>query len=102
MPELPDITLYLEALESRIGGQELIRAQIHNPFLLRTVEPPLEDVVGREVLGLERIGKRVAIGFENDVWLFFHLMIAGRFQWRADWPKRRSRQLPAGLEFEHP
>ncbi len=100
VPELPDITLYLEALESRIGGQKLLRAQIHSPFLLRTVEPPLEGVVGRTVLELERIGKRVAIGFDNEVWLVFHLMIGGRFQWREDWPQRGGRQLLGALEFE--
>ena len=101
MPELPDITLYLEALEVRIKGRKLLRTQLYNPFLLRTVEPGLEDAQGLRVLRLQRIGKRVAIGLEQELWLVFHLMVAGRFQWRDELPGRGGRQLLAALEFEN-
>ena len=100
MPELPDITLYLEALEPRIMGRKLLESRLYNPFLLRTVEPGLEDVHNRRVISLERIGKRVAVGLEDDLWLVFHLMIAGRFQWREELPGRGGRQLVAGFRFE--
>jgi formamidopyrimidine-DNA glycosylase len=100
MPELPDITLYLAALHDRIFGARLERARIVSPFLLRSVAPSLDDVVGRRVDALTRIGKRVAIGFEGDVWLVIHLMIAGRFQWLAAWPERPSRQTALVLGFD--
>src|SRR6185503_5102852 len=92
MPELPDITLYLEALEQRILGQRLERSRVLSPFLLRSVEPPLEAVHGALVSALERLGKRIAVGFDNDTWLVIHLMIAGRLQWRPTWPTSFSRQ----------
>ena len=81
MPELPDITLYLEALQSRILGARLESARISHPFLLRSVSPPLAALHGRRVTGFRRLGKRIAIGFEGDHWLVFHLMIAGRLHW---------------------
>jgi formamidopyrimidine-DNA glycosylase len=81
MPELPDITVYIEALEQRIVGARLERAMLKNPFLLRAIEPPLAACVGRKVVGLKRIGKRIAIGLESDLWLAIHLMIAGRLHW---------------------
>jgi len=83
MPELPDITVYIEALERRVLGSKLEAARIGHPFLLRTFEPRLDALYGRRVVGLRRIGKRVAIGFEGDAWLVFHLMIAGRLHWTA-------------------
>lgn len=83
MPELPDITLYLEALEPRIVGAQLQKVRLGNPFVLRTVEPAPEEVEGRQVIGLERLGKRIAIGLEGDDWLVLHLMIAGRLHWKA-------------------
>ena len=101
MPELPDITLYLEALAARIKGRRLVRTDLYNPFLLRTAEPALEAAHGRRVLELQRIGKRVAIGLEADIWLVFHLMVAGRFQWRDEPPGRGGRQLLAALQFEN-
>ena len=82
MPELPDIVTYLAALETRIVGQRLVRVQIASTFLLRTTQPPIKEVEGRVVRELRRIGKRIAIGVENDLWLVFHLMIAGRLHWR--------------------
>ena len=81
MPELPDIAVYIEALEERIGGARLEDIQLKTPFLLRTVEPPLREAVGGRVTELRRIGKRIAIGSEGGVWLVIHLMIAGRLHW---------------------
>src|SRR5438093_3017773 len=82
MPELPDITIYVEALERRIRGEVLERTRVVSPFLLRTFEPPLELVHGRRVQQLRRIGKRIAIGLDDDLWLVLHLMIAGRLHWK--------------------
>jgi formamidopyrimidine-DNA glycosylase len=81
MPELPDITIYIEALETRILGQTLQRVRIVSPFLLRTFDPPIESAAGRKVVELRRLGKRIAIGLDGDLWLVLHLMIAGRLQW---------------------
>ena len=81
MPELPDLTVYLEALEQRLVGERLERVQLVSPFLLRTAVPPLESVHGRRVSEVRRIGKRLALGFEGALWLVFHLMIAGRLHW---------------------
>ncbi|HWJ47981.1 MAG TPA: DNA-formamidopyrimidine glycosylase family protein, partial [Candidatus Udaeobacter sp.] len=81
MPELPDITAYIRALEKRIVGQPLERVRLGSPFLLRTVEPPLACADGRVVKKLHRIGKRIGIGLEGDLWVVLHLMIAGRLHW---------------------
>ena len=83
MPEFPDITLYIEALEARILGQKLNGVRIVSPFLLRTVAPALADASGRTVLQLRRLGKRICFGVEGDLWLVLHLMIAGRLHWKA-------------------
>jgi formamidopyrimidine-DNA glycosylase len=88
MPELPDINAYLGALESRIVGRTLQAVRVASPFLLRTAEPPIAGVQGQVVRELRRIGKRVAIGLGNDLWMVIHLMIAGRLHWRA--PSRNS------------
>ncbi|MCI0415626.1 formamidopyrimidine-DNA glycosylase [bacterium] len=82
MPELPDIVVYIEALEKRILGETLEDIRIVSPFLLRTATPPVSSVVGKKVGQLRRIGKRICIGLENDLWLVLHLMIAGRLHWR--------------------
>jgi formamidopyrimidine-DNA glycosylase len=82
MPELPDITVYIEALEKRILAQRLERVRIASPFLLRTVAPPLESAFGKKVVELRRLGKRICIGTENEIWLVLHLMIAGRLHWK--------------------
>jgi formamidopyrimidine-DNA glycosylase len=100
MPELPDITLYIEALRARILGQRLDRTRVLSPFLLRSVDPPLDAAHAAKVVAFERLGKRIAIGFENDVWLVLHLMIAGRLQWRADWPASFTRVTALALGFE--
>lgn len=81
MPELPDITVYIEALERRLMGARLESTKIPHPFLLRTFDPPITSLYGRGVIGLRRLGKRIAIGFEDDHWLVLHLMIAGRLHW---------------------
>jgi formamidopyrimidine-DNA glycosylase len=99
MPELPDISAYITALEPRILGQPLQQVRITSPFLLRTVDPPLRSVDGRSVRGLRRIGKRIAIGFDNDLWLVIHLMIAGRLHWRAPQVKLAGRQNLAAFDF---
>ena len=97
MPELPDITVYLEALEQRILHAELRNILIRSPYLLRTFDPPLEGTLGRKVVALRRIGKRIAIGFEGHLWLVLHLMIAGRLHW-FDKPKLRASDV-ASFEF---
>jgi formamidopyrimidine-DNA glycosylase len=99
MPELPDITAYNTALEPRIVGQPLDRVRLQSAFLLRTVQPPLADVEGRVVRELRRIGKRIAIGLENDLWLVLHLMIAGRLHWRSEGAKLAGRQTLAAFDF---
>jgi formamidopyrimidine-DNA glycosylase len=86
MPELPDITVYVEALETRIIGQTLETVRNVSPFLLRTATPPLTSASGKKVLQLRRLGKRICIGLESDLWLVLHLMIAGRLHWRATAP----------------
>jgi len=99
MPELPDLTVYLEALEARIVGQRLERVLIRSPFLLRTAEPPIESVQGKRVNEVRRIGKRLAIGLEGDLWLVFHLMIAGRLHWTERGTASSKRAALARLEF---
>src|SRR5215831_5120820 len=83
MPELPDITVYIEALDKRILGQTLEHVRVVSPFLLRTATPPLGTATGKKPLRLRRVGKRICIGLECDLWLVLHLMIAGRLHWRA-------------------
>ncbi len=99
MPELPDITIYLEALAPRIVGQPLERARIVSPSLLRTVEPPLTAAVGRKVVGLRRIGKRIVWEMEGDLFLVFHLMIAGRFKWRPEGTRSPAKVGLASFDF---
>lgn len=100
MPELPDITVYIEALEQRLQGAKLESARISHPFLLRTFEPPLSALSGRRVVSLRRIGKRIAIGLEGDHWLVLHLMIAGRLHWFAAGSKRSARAVLAAFTFD--
>jgi len=99
MPELPDIAAYINALESRIVGQPLQRIRVASPFLLRTAHPPLASAEGRIVKQLRRIGKRIAIGVEGNLWLVLHLMIAGRLHWRAADAKLSGRQNLAAFDF---
>jgi formamidopyrimidine-DNA glycosylase len=99
MPELPDIVAYIDALEPRIVNQVLQRVRVASPFVLRTVRPSLADVEGRAVRELRRIGKRIAIGVEGDLWLVIHLMIAGRLHWRTPEAKLGGRQSVASFDF---
>ena len=101
MPELPDITAYITALERRIVGQRLERVRLGSPFLLRSVQPPIASVEGRVVEKVRRIGKRIAIGVEGDLWLVLHLMIAGRLHWKKRDAKLGGRQNLAAFDFPH-
>lgn len=101
MPELPDIVVYLEALEPLIVGQKLERVRLGSPFLLRTVDPPLATMEGRIVRGLQRVGKRIAIGLDNDLWMVLHLMIAGRLHWKEPGVKLVPRRSLAAWDFPH-
>jgi formamidopyrimidine-DNA glycosylase len=99
MPELPDINAYLCALETRIVGQTLERVRVASAFVLRTAQPPIADVQGQAVRELRRIGKRVVIGMNNDLWIVVHLMIAGRLHWRAPGVKLSGRNNLAAFDF---
>lgn len=99
MPELPDIAVYIEALEQRIQGTTLTRALVASPFLLRTAVPPLSSVQGRKVTGLRRLGKRICIGVEGDLWAVLHLMIAGRLHWYQDRAKAVKARAVASFDF---
>jgi formamidopyrimidine-DNA glycosylase len=99
MPELPDIVSYISALEPRIVGQPLEHVRINSAFLLRTAQPPIASVEGRIVRELRRVGKRIAIGFEDDLWLALHLMIAGRLHWRGREAKLAGRNSLAAFDF---
>ncbi len=99
MPELPDITAYLSALEPRIVGQSLVHIRIASPFLLRTVRPTIEEIEGQTVRSLRRIGKRIAINFDNGFWLVLHLMIAGRLHWRLPGAKLGGKNNLAAFDF---
>jgi len=99
LPELPDITIYVEALEKRILGERLLATKIRSPFVLRTVQPPLQSVEEKRVIALARLGKRIAIGFEHELWIVLHLMIAGRLHWKSGNAKVSGKQLLASFEF---
>jgi formamidopyrimidine-DNA glycosylase len=100
MPELPDIEVYLESLRERIEGRTLQSVRLRNPFLLRTAVPPIADAAGRRVTSLRRIGKRIAIGLDDGLFLVIHLMIAGRLHWREPGAKREPRNVLAAFEFD--
>ena len=99
VPELPDLTVYIEALETRIAGQPLEGVRVANPFLLRSFDPPLSAAVGKRVVGLRRVGKRIAIGLEDELWLVVHLMVAGRLQWRKRGTKPPGKRGLAAFDF---
>ncbi len=101
MPELPDITLYLEALGDRIVGRQLNGIVLISPFLLRTAAPPLASAAGRRVEQLRRVGKRIAIGLSGQLWLVLHLMIAGRLHWFTSGQKVSGRAALARFEFDN-
>ena len=99
MPEFPDIVVYLEALEKRILNHTLERVQIGSPFLLRTATPPISNIEGKKVVELRRLGKRICIGVEDELWLVLHLMIAGRLQWKTRGAKLPGRIGLAAFDF---
>lgn len=99
MPELPDITTYIDALEARIVGERLERVRLAGLLLLRTAQPPVASLEGRAVCELRRIGKRIAIGVEGELWLVLHLMIAGRLHWRERGAKLAGRNSLAAFDF---
>jgi formamidopyrimidine-DNA glycosylase len=100
MPELPDIEAYLHALRERVQGERLLEVRLVSPFLLRTVKPPLASLAGQRVVQLRRVGKRIAFGFENDVWAVMHLMIAGRLHWRDPGVALGRKGTLASFDFE--
>ncbi len=99
MPELPDITVYVEALEARLVGHVLERVRLNNPFLLRTFDPALQMIDGKRVRTLERLGKRIAIGLEDELWLVLHLMIAGRLHWKKPGARLAGKNCLAAFDF---
>lgn len=102
MPELPDVTVYVEALQSRLVGRTLLEVRLKSPFLLRTAQPPLPELHGRHIQTVERLGKRIIYGFGDDLYLVMHLMIAGRLRW-TDKPRAAipGRIGLAAFDFEH-
>src|SRR5258705_5446864 len=104
MPEYPDIVVYLEALEKRIHGRMLEHVHIASPFLLRTAATPISTVESKKVIDVRRLGKRICVGLEDDLWLVLHLMIAGRLHWKErarPAPAKRSKRDLAGVEFDN-
>ena len=99
MPELPDVVLYIEHLKARVLDQPLVRVRLGTPFLVRSVDPPLTEAVGRRVVGLRRVGKRIVFELEGDLFLVFHLMIAGRFHWRPPGARVPGKVGLAAFEF---
>ena len=101
MPELPDVTVYLEALAARVVGQPLERVRLASPFVLRSFDPPIDAVNGRVVRGVRRIGKRIVLELGDELFAVIHLMIAGRLHWRGAGEKRRPQGVVASFEFPH-
>lgn len=99
MPELPDVTVYVESLAARIVGQPLLHVRLRSPFLLRSVDPPLREVEGRRVTGVSRMGKRIVIALGGDLFLVIHLMIAGRFRWKEPGAKLPGKLGLAAFDF---
>lgn len=101
MPELPDITIYLEALQKRIVGKTQTRIRIRSPFLVRTFDPPLDSAEGKTVREVRRLGKRIALGFDDELWVVLHLMIAGRLHWKPSNAKLPGKYALAAFDFEN-
>jgi formamidopyrimidine-DNA glycosylase len=101
MPELPDVLLYLHALQPRIGGQRVIRVRLASPFLLRSIDPPLSAIEGRKVVALRRLGKRIVFEAEDELFLVFHLMIAGRFRWKPPGARIPGKVGLLAIDFDH-
>jgi formamidopyrimidine-DNA glycosylase len=101
MPELPDVTVYVECIESKTAGRSIERVRIASPFVVRSVEPPVYEVEGKTVRNVRRIGKRIAIGVDDDLWIVIHLMIAGRFRWLEPDAKIPGRLGLAAFDFDN-
>jgi formamidopyrimidine-DNA glycosylase len=101
MPELPDVSVYVEAVRSRVAGHKLVRTLVKSVFLLRSTTPPLSAAAGRTVREVRRVGKQIAIGLEGGLWLVLHLMIAGRLHWKTSAPKLGSRNILVAFEFDN-
>jgi formamidopyrimidine-DNA glycosylase len=101
MPELPDISVYVEAIQSRVVGHKLVRTIVKSPFILRSIAPPITASAGKQVREVRRIGKQIAIGVEGGLWLVLHLMIAGRLHWKTSAPKLGSRNILVAFEFDN-
>src|SRR5882672_7843364 len=101
MPELPDVTVYVEALRERLIGHRLLRVLVKGPFLLRSAVPPLSATFGKTVRHIERIGKQIAIGVDDDLWLVLHLKIAGRLHWKTANIKSGGKNSLALFEFDN-
>ena len=101
MPELPDVSVYVEALQTRIDGHKLVRSIVKSPFLLRSTTPPITATAGKVVREVRRLGKQIAIGVEGGLWLVIHLMIAGRLHWKTSAPKLGSRNILVAFEFDN-
>ena len=101
MPELPDVTVYVECIESKTAGRSIERVRIASPFVVRSVDPPIYEVEGKTVSNVRRIGKRIAIGVDDDLWIVVHLMIAGRFRWLKPGAKIPGRLGLAAFDFDN-
>lgn len=101
MPELPDVTVYVECITAKVLGRKVARLRIANPFVVRSVDPPVYEVEGKTVADVRRIGKRIAIGFEDQLWVVVHLMIAGRFRWNKPGAKIPGRLGLAAFDFDN-
>ncbi len=101
MPELPDVSVYVEAIRTRIDGHKLVRTIVKSPFLLRSTTPPITATAGKQVREVRRLGKQIAIGVEGGLWLVIHLMIAGRLHWKTSAPKLGSRNILVAFEFDN-
>ncbi len=99
MPEMPDVTVYVEAIATRIVDQSLVKLRLGNPFVLRTVDPPPSELAGRRVISVRRMGKRIVIGLDGDLFIVIHLMIAGRFKWLSAGAKLPGKLGLAALDF---
>ena len=101
MPELPDVTVYVEAIRERVVGHKLVKALVKSPFLLRSTAPPVSATLGKSVHEVRRVGKQIAIGVDDELWLVLHLMIAGRLHWKTSAPKLGGRNILLALEFDN-
>ncbi|MGB0061611.1 DNA-formamidopyrimidine glycosylase family protein, partial [Candidatus Binatus sp.] len=101
MPELPDVSVYVEAIRTRVAGHQLVRTMVKSPFLLRSTAPPIGATAGKTVREVRRLGKQIAISLDGGLWLVLHLMIAGRLHWKTSAPKLGGRNILVAFEFDN-